>query len=534
MPQVTLARTLVAATALSGVGLVTLAPSQANAQNTASPSARIDRIEREMRAMQDELRRVKADLAIKDQQLKAAQEQAQHAQDEARQTRTDVGQTQAQIQAQARQAIEAAQADQPKLTFPGGRPTLSSGDGRASLAVGVQLHFDVGTYFQQGRSGTDNRGVKDLNSGENLRRGRIFLVGKYDDWTVGITPDFGGSPDGVTNSQYLFEAYVNYSGLKPLTFTLGYFTPPLTLTDSESTNDFLFLERPSIVEIARNLAAGDARASFGAKANGNRWFAAGYLTGSQYGAQNASLLNDQQTGGTLRVAGRPIAGPDWNVHVGFSGSMAFHPNESASGIPGVSRTTLQLRDRPELRIDQNRLIDTGALSSSGADEYGPELAVQYKSVLIRGEYLHIDLDQVRQPGLLAPSLGFDGGYAEASWVITGEHRPYLPARGGFGSPVPARPLSLADGGIGAFELVGRYSVADLDDHVRAGVAQTVTGGVFGGRQQVYSVGLNWYPDEHFRFMLDYYFVDVNRLDPTGATQIGQRYQAIAARVQAAF
>src|SRR5260370_33801988 len=61
MPLVTLVRTVLAATALSGVGLATLAPSPANAQNTASPSARIDQIEREMRAMQDELRRGKAD-----------------------------------------------------------------------------------------------------------------------------------------------------------------------------------------------------------------------------------------------------------------------------------------------------------------------------------------------------------------------------------------------------------------------------------------------------------------------------------------
>jgi phosphate-selective porin OprO/OprP len=214
--------------------------------------------------------------------------------------------------------------------------------------------------------------------------------------------------------------------------------------------------------------------------------------------------------------------------------MVFHPNENASGIPGESRTTLQLRDRPELRIDQNRLIDTGALSASGADTYGIELAANWRNFLVQGEYMRIDVDQTKQPGALAPGLTFDGGYVEGSWVISGERRPYLPARSAFGSPTPAHPFALDGSGFGAFELAARYSYANLDDHVTRGVPQAATGGVFGGEQQIYSVGLNWYPVGNLRFMLDYYFTDVDRLDPTGRIQIGQRFQALAMRAQASF
>ncbi len=35
-------------------------------------------------------------------------------------------------------------------------------------------------------------------------------------------------------------------------------------------------------------------------------------------------------------------------------------------------------------------------------------------------------------------------------------------------------------------------------------------------------------------MLDYDIIDVDRLNPAGATQIGQRIQAVALRAQAAF
>jgi phosphate-selective porin OprO/OprP len=58
--------------------------------------------------------------------------------------------------------------------------------------------------------------------------------------------------------------------------------------------------------------------------------------------------------------------------------------------------------------------------------------------------------------------------------------------------------------------------------------------VYGGEQTIYTLGLNWFPNENLRFMLDYYFVDVNRLNTAGTVQIGQRYQAIALRSQIAF
>jgi hypothetical protein len=47
----------------------------------------------------------------------------------------------------------------------------------------------------------------------SLRRGRLYFVGKFDDFTVNVTPDFGGSPDG---SPTLYEANINYTGIKPV------------------------------------------------------------------------------------------------------------------------------------------------------------------------------------------------------------------------------------------------------------------------------------------------------------------------------
>ncbi|MFC7692463.1 OprO/OprP family phosphate-selective porin [Paeniroseomonas aquatica] len=319
----------------------------------------------------------------------------------------------------------------------------------------------------------------------------------------------------------------NWNPVKPLTLTLGYFKPWVTLGDSMSSNDFLFLERPSIVEIARNVAGGDGRASAGARWAADRYFLSAYFTGGSYGG-NATQSTPDQTGGVARIAGRPVANADMDVHLGFSGSYASDIRRSSAG------QTLQLRDRPELRIDQSRLIDTGAIAADRAYTYGPEFGVRWRNFMLQGEYIKIGMEQSQAGAAPRPDLGFEGGYVEGSWVLTGETRRYSSTSGAFGRPSPRQPFSLAEGGWGAWEVMGRYSVADLNDKVRRGSAASTTGGVYGGRQEVVGVGLSWYPNNLLRFMLNWDMVNVDRLNPAGTTQIGQRFHTIALRSQLAF
>src|SRR6202007_3388445 len=152
-----------------------------------------------------------------------------------------------------------------------------------------------------------------------------------------------------------FEANINYTGINPVTATLGYFHPFVSLEDATFPGDLLFLERPSIISIERSVAAGIQRASLGANAIAEDYFASAYLTGPLFGAQNPTLLNGEQVGFIGRLAARPYHDEDWNLHAGFSGQTVFHPNINANGTPGVSRTTLTFGDFPELRIDFSQL-----------------------------------------------------------------------------------------------------------------------------------------------------------------------------------
>jgi len=233
----------------------------------------------------------------------------------------------------------------------------------------------------------------------------------------------------------LYEANLNYTGIKPVTATIGYFKPWFSLYDSQSSNDFLLMERPSIIEIARNVAAGDARASVGGKANGDQWFASWYATGSPYGAQTGSLLNGEQTGVVGRLAGRPYYDEDWNVHLDFSGEYVFQPAKSNNQYP------VSLGDRPEDRAaDQNKLINTGSLNIQNVSVYGGETGINWRNLLLQGGYYTIGENQQPNGTLPTPRLNFHGGYVEGGWVITGEPIRYSTGSAAFARPKVANPF----------------------------------------------------------------------------------------------
>ena len=312
-----------------------IVPAVADAQDAAID--RIEAIERKIHGLQSELQRLKSEVGEAKQLLRQSRSEAQRTQDQLRQAREAVERArqdalraataetqaaQAAAQAQAAAAAPPAAASGSagvKVSMPEGRPTIAAADGRASLAIGGLVQFDMGGYFQHPNQNTQ---FPRLNDGVNLRRGRFYFVGKFDDFRLNVTPEFGGSPDG---SPTLYEANVNYTGIKPVTATVGYTHPFVSLEDATFAGNLMFLERPSIINIERSVAAGLQRASLGADVATEDYFASAYVTGPLFGAQRTTLLNGEQVGLIGRLAARPYHDEDWNFHAEFDGQMALHP-----------------------------------------------------------------------------------------------------------------------------------------------------------------------------------------------------------------
>jgi phosphate-selective porin OprO/OprP len=416
-------------------------------------------------------------------------------------------------------------------SIAGGKPSIATPDGKFAATLHGVMQLDTAKYDQDDRLPAAVT-ARDLSSGANFRRARIGVDGKvFGNFDYNILFDFGGS--GAEDSGRVQEMWVQYSGLKPLRFRVGAFAPPLGLEDAASTNGALFPERPAVADIARGLAGGDTRIGGGVIGNGDHWFASAIATGplvqslnSGATAFNAPIFDEQQ-GYALRVAGTPLHGVDWLVHLGANASIVAQPTDL--GAAAATRYALQVRERPELRVDGARLVDTGQIDAQGARAYGLEFAVQKQNLYFQSEYFDISVDR-RNPAPGASDPSFNGWYAQGSWVLTGERRKYNIGTAAFDAPGVDKPFDPSKGQWGAWELAARYSTIDLNYSENSLVAADR---VRGGEQDIWTLGVNWFPNPAVKFMLDYYDVSVDRKNAAGAA-IGQDYRALNLRSQVAF
>ena len=405
--------------------------------------------------------------------------------------------------------------------FPGGRPTISSEDGMYAMSIGLAFHEDIGGFMgmspRRGETKGDYEGLT-----ENARRLRIPISFRYKNWIANITPDFGSST--ADGSATLYEANLNYAGFRNTVITAGYFQPRVTEEDSESSNEFEMMERPAITDIVRNIAAGDARMSFGALHYAKRWWIAGYVTGQSYGKR---ATYDSQSGATFRVAGRPYVSKDIDVHVGLSAITAF---KVAQGT-GSSDRSYTFAEQPEVDLTTTKLLSATVGNVGSIWSAGPELGFRWKRLVLKGEYYNIGVtrgDYGASTASNTANVNFTGYYGAANYTIFGKARSYNIKEGAFAAPGVDHAFDPSHGYWGALEMSARYSVTDLNANL--GNAATA---LRGGQQTVWSAGLNWYPNRHFRFMLDFNHFIVSR-NSVAADVMGREGNSVAGRIQAAF
>ena len=434
-----------------------------------------------------------------------------------------------------------------------GKPVIQSADGRFSANLHAIMQFDAASYsqasagpiasdFRRGAAAADTAHARDLNSGTDFRRARIGIDGKiFGDFEYNALFDFAGS--GAEDGGHVQELWVQYSALRPWRLKIGAFPPSVGLEDANSTNGMPFLERPASSDMARSLAGGDFREAAQLYLATDRWFASGAVSTRLVGTINSTGSStaqtfDQQVGLLGRVAVVPLQGNGWMLHVGAHGSYVITPPDVGGPDVGAGRFPIQMRERPELRVDGTRLIDTGAIDAVHASTAGLELAGQVRSLYVQGEYERFAI-QRRLSALSNPH--FHGWYVEGGWSLTGEQRRYNKTTFAFDAPPVDHPLDVKDGSFGSLEVVLRYSDSDLNYHAGLAGVATPADGVRGGEQQIVAAGLNWYLNPVVRFMLDYQHVKVDRLSPGAATfstpvgaQVGQTYNAVSMRSQFAF
>jgi len=415
---------------------------------------------------------------------------------------------------------------QPAVTLNNARPQIATPDGRFKFALRSVVQFDAAHYAVSPRTAAN-----DLGSGTNFRRARLGFDGTaFKDWNYALWGEFGGSGG---ESALLNQAYIEYAGFKPfgleepLRIRIGAWATPAGLEDATSNTESLFLERGAVAELVRNFATGDGRTGVGATLRGPRWYASALFSGKVVGVPSTAEF-DQQSGYALRVAFAPIKSLDYDVHIGASVQSILNPADTTGGP--VSGRAVRLQERPELRVSGLRLVDTGAINSDGLTAYGLEGGASFKNFYAAGEWYKIN---VNRQGVSPFDPSFSGWYVQGAWTITGERHVWTNANGGFTGIKPAKPFDRSEGAWGALEIAARYSELDLNDHSGVAGLAAPAGGIRGGQQKITTLGLNWYANNTLRFLLDYQWAKVNRLNAAGA-DIGEDVNVVSFRSQFAF
>ena len=381
-----------------------------------------------------------------------------------------------------------------------GAPTFSTADGAYTLSITGRMFLDVGAYSGIGDNERSLIGQSAAQGNATFRSVQLGAKGTFaKDWGYKIVFDF------AKNNPSLYEASLHYKGVKNVDFVIGAIQPKLTLDDSTSANDIMFMERAAANNMMTGIGAGAGRMAAGVTGHTDNVFAAAYYTMDSKGSNDD--YTNQNALGRVAVAFHPSEAS--TLHLGASGTYAFD----------TTNDSYTFSNRSELRIDGGSLKTLNTKSISNVEHmaaYGPEAAFAYGPVKAQAEYYAYDVSR----GNGFADANFDAWYVAASWVITGESYKYDIKKGAFKGVTPANPL-VSGGGYGAFELGARYSEADFND-----------GTIIGGKQNVWTVGLNWYPNSNIRFMLDYGMVDVEDYGQT----VGQdlKFDQVGLRTQFRF
>ncbi|MFI5237096.1 MAG: OprO/OprP family phosphate-selective porin [Ignavibacteriales bacterium] len=163
---------------------------------------------------------------------------------------------------------------------------------------------------------------------------------------------------------------------------------------------------------------------------------------------------------------------------------------------------IRLRSRPEAN-PAPYFIDTEEFPAEHSNHYGWEVYFTSGPLMLGSEYYFHQFSSAETENPL-----FQGGEVVASYLITGESRPYSTVSGIYGFVPVAN--SVFDGGAGTWEVILRFSTLNL-----------TSGTISGGKFWRITPMINWYLSANVRLEIAYGYGVLNRFNLEGVTQFFQ-------------
>ncbi|MCF8473734.1 MAG: hypothetical protein K9G26_03475 [Emcibacter sp.] len=364
-----------------------------------------------------------------------------------------------------------------------GAPELSSADGKFKMKIRGRIFTDYSSVSVKNAAGTSLADQK--RDATEFRTARLGVEGVlFSDVKYKFETDLTGGETEIK------DAYFQWN-LKPVSITVGQFKTPNSLEEQTSSRYITFMERAAFTDafgLARQIGIAVGYAE------NDITFNAGLFQGD---FENTDHQQDRTY--AARVTYGPKLDGDIRLHVGAS--VRYRELDTAGGE--------RYRQRPFAHLAVSRYVDTHTLDATSDTLYGLEAAGIMGPFSLQGEYA------VQSVNLTDSSNNakFSGGYASATYFITGESRGYK--NGAMDRVKVKNPVF--EGGMGAWEVAVRYDTLELND---------AAADILGGKQNTMLLGVNWHLNNYVRMMADYSHSNVTK-DPVGVTDVdtfGLRFQ----------
>lgn len=408
------------------------------------------------------------------------------------------------------------------------RPSWNNGlyfespQGDFTFHIGGRFQMDA-TAFTDSQNvvpDQDIGGTGPIPDAVYVRRARLRADGTaYDliDWVIeyefantvrsGVPWNPPGAPP-IAAAPSPTDLYVNFKQLPIVgNYKVGNFKEPLGFEHLVNDSWTTFMERSFNMDVF-----------YGPFNNGyspgmmiHDWSANERMTYALWVGPNSNNFFGNQFGGRYAVTGRLTYLPFYDgngrylVHLGASASHRA-PDQGQFR----ARALQNIRSGPygpALPI----LADTGSVLADSQDLYNLEFASVWGPLTLQAEYTAEWVSDVSinpfaffmpvQQRSVTPgsTLLLQGGYVEASWFLTGEHRAYNRQAAVFDRIVPHENWYLLRGrggvplrGRGAWQTAIRFSAVDLNSH-----------GLNGGSLTALTLGVNWYLNPNMKMQFNY-------------------------------
>lgn len=390
-----------------------------------------------------------------------------------------------------------------------------------SFEISGVLKVDQRSYFgDTTKTNWPSTDAGSYNSGAFIRDlGITFDGGVGKDYTYTIALNFMAR----SNLVRVDDAFITYNGFSYLmpnfSFSIGQVVPGFCISCATSSKWIPFLER----SMGTNVFGPQQGLGVSATTYDNNYSLTLAIT--QQPKTGVPVLNPAGQvilkrdlwQGAGRFTFAPISQPGKVLQAGFSAHIQEYNN-----------TGLQFIAVPEMRSG-NSITLLNTTSTTGTSVSGAtktlisarnQKTIDFEMLGIHGpwsgelEYQKVWVERGTVNGVLqGPNLTFNGYHAQASYVLTGEHRPLKKSNGTLGQIKPKSKC-------GAWEVSGRYSFITLNDK-----------DISGGMAHNTSASLSWYANNNIRVIGEYVYSKQSRQFPTYLdkrilSSIGLRLQVV--------